>query len=614
MDLLELLQDGQVEAFNDARNPRSPPDLFAAELAELDLTGVDLSGAQLDKSDLTGTNLTDASLARASLAGIDGEGLILDGALAMGCRFSGAFMQGAKLDSADISRGNLEEAVLTGSTGEGLRLIGARLKDAKIDGVTWGDVDLSEAQLKGTDFTGSTLAIVRLVDASGPGVIFINATLEKADATNAKLPGAKLSGASLVGAQLSGINLQGADLTGCDLTGADLTRANLTGAIVAGANFAGAKLVDACLDDVDLNGASLGGADLSGVDARALGLDEAALATLAAWGSTFDPDAPVAFDEPAVAVSEGCVGILWTNEEDDDRATVRWMVTAAGKVVASGTLPYAADSVLADAILPASSGFELVLLLDRPTGVFVARHHLGLDGAVGPSRMQALGYRPAVKPLVRGVEGKLTMWGLSQRGPSVVVHREEGEALIVAASHEVATARGIVGLHHPVLLAKGGVVFPVRPSGAPLPVRTPDGFPSNHASAVIDGDRMLAVWTVARKPTGPGGVAISWLGGRGAPEVEMLNKNPAVLGLDARQQGGRVLVAWLELAERGKGIELYVAEIGAGPPYALALPRAEHASVRWVETEGAPAVAVVSAGGTLTVVGLGGEVITRQGG
>ncbi len=78
-----------------------------------------------------------------------------------------------------------------------------------------------------------------------------------------------VDGADLVRAYLPGIGLSEASLyranpTEADLTGADLTHADLTAAILTGANLTGADLTTATLDDADLDATILTRAVLAG--------------------------------------------------------------------------------------------------------------------------------------------------------------------------------------------------------------------------------------------------------------------------------------------------------------------------------------------------------------
>jgi uncharacterized protein YjbI with pentapeptide repeats len=551
MDWLALIQRGDVEAFNAARSEGSGAvDLFAEELAELQLEGIDLTGAKLDKSDLTGSNLTEANLVRASLEDIDGTGLVLDGVLGMGAKLRGAWLEDADLTGADFSRGDLSGARLVNTKGEGIRLIEARLKDVEAAGAQWPLADLGEATARDADFTGADLSRARLAETKLGGAKLAGANLDGADAAGVKLERADLTGATLRGARLVGASFVGADLSGADLSRADLTKADLSGARLDGANLSGAILVEAAVDGVSALGARFDDADLTGVDPSVLGLAGEALEALAAHGAAFDPDAPRVIDDPAVAVHGARVCVLWTNPDGATSSTLRWAVFGGGDPEVEGVLPVAASAVLATQVVPVSAGFALVVLLDRANGMSLVRWDVSPTGAIAAPRASVLPFEPAVLPVIRGEGDDILVWGLAKRGHAVVVLRDRGEGFELVGNESKPQARGFLGRTHPVLLCKGGVVMHVTARGIGAPVRAPDGFPYRGSVAVPVGARVLIAWGAPSKPREPGGVRVQWLGGRTMEEEEVLTRIPEVGGLDvmpvplAGQPGA--LVVWTE--------------------------------------------------------------------
>lgn len=598
MGLLELLEAGDVEGFNNQRGERSRPDLFAADLPGKALVAVDLSNANVDKADLTGSDLSEANLFRASFTGIDGSGLVLRAAIAIKARFKEAWLDGSDLTGADLSRADLSEANVSGSRGEGLRLVGARLREVTARDVRWEGVDLSEASLHKANLTGADLRRADLTEASGAEAVLDGARLDFATATGLKLPSASLKGTSLVGARLLGANLAGADLTGADLSNVDLTRANLTGATLTGATMRGAVLVDACLDGVDLDGLDLDGVDFSGVDPGSLELSADQRGAVAAIGVQADPDAPLRFEGIEAARNEDRVAVVWDNADSEDVETVRFAVLGGERPVV-GVLPVPAESVLARAVAPLGDGFAVVLIRERTGGVVSVVLELSRDGELGRSRTTPLGYEPSVRPVVRGSGDSLVMWGLARRGPTLVVHRLDDEGLAPARSEQQSTAQHFLGRHLPVIACKGGVIMPATEAGAGKPLRAPEGFPGELGLAVpvqIEGEpQVLAVWLERRVGDKPGGLRTSWLVSRGSPEVEVLSRVSGVVGLDAVVDGESVLVAWVEAGEGGLGAStVYRVRLPGGEPEVVASELVDVQELAFAPGPGGPRIVLTT--------------------
>lgn len=556
MDLMELLERGDVEAFNAKRPESGKIDLFAADLPEKSLAGVDLARATLDKSDLTGTDLSDATLAGASLAGVDGSGLKLTNALAIKVRMTEAQLDGADLSGGDFTKANFSEAVLDGSNAERVVLAGARLVGASIREANWQDADLVEAGLHKANFGGTDLRRGDLSEVSAHEAKFDGARLDGATGTHGRFVGASFVGASLVGVRMIGADLADADLSGADLSNADLSGANLTGAKLTGARLTNAVLADACLDGVSLSGVDVSGADLSGVDPTMLGLTDAQRAVVAALGVE-PPATPVASRGVAASANGSLVALLWENldgvgepegesDEPTPICTLRYALFGAGGEIARGVLPVPADKVLARAIGADGDGFLVVVLRDRPGGVALVCYRLDARGQLAGTVTSALGYDPMVWPVI-GRDGGPVVYGLARSGPTLVAQRTDGTGPAVAFNARVPTAQGFLGTHHPVISCKGGVVQAAGPKTAGTPRRTPDGFPGRLGSAVPLGDRILCGWLVERQGDTPGGLRTAFLEKRGAPETEVLTNSDRVASLDLLGVGEVGWLAWVEV-------------------------------------------------------------------
>lgn len=614
MDLLALLQAGDVERFNASRGHNARLEFFAEELAGVKLVGVDLQAVVLDKSDLTESDLTEANLVRASLADIDGSEMVLDGVLGMKARLRDAWLERADLTGADFSRGDLSGACLVETKGEGLRLLGARLKEAEARKASWPLADLTEASAKGADFRDADLSRTKWTEASAGGADFRGARLDGADAAGLKLGGANLAGASLVGARLGGAHLTDADLSGADLSHADLTRANLTNCKLVGAKLTGTVFIDATLDGADLTDADLAEADLTGVDPGSIGLTEAQVEDLAGYGARFDPDAPLVFDDAVTAHGHGAAATVWINPDSAEAPTVRWALADADGLRTTGVLPVSCAAVAAHGVVANTVGFVLYALVDRADGIVLQTWRLTPDGALARPLTAPLGFEPAVRPIVRGAGEGFLAWFLARRGPTLIVLEDvgDGEGPRPRFTEAKSTARGFLGADQPVMLAKGGVVQAVTPDGFGPPRRTPDGFPARVSAAAPAGDRLLAVWATAAAVRDPGGLRFQWLESRAGREIEVLSENPDVHGLDAVTRGGTTWVTWSDGVGE-VGARVWVAK---GDPFEVDEVRLEGTvadAVRFAATldDGPPVLAVSCLTGDHWVVDLEGRVLAR---
>lgn len=616
MSLLDLLVAGDVSSFNAQRGQRARVDLFAAELAEAQLVGVDLSGANVAKSDLTDADLSEAMLFRADLVGIDGANLKLVGAMAHKARLREAWLEGADLSDSDFSGADLSEATLTDAKLARGRFGGARFKEATLERVDLTDAVLTEAALTKANFEGADLSRASLGEAHGAEVNFKGARLEAINAAGARFPESSFVDAKLTGAKLTGADLSKCDLSGADLTAADLSRCNLNGAKLTGARLRGASLAEASLDGVDLAGLDLTDVDLTGLDPAALGLAGEQVKSLAAHGADVDLDAPLCPVDASVAHRGKVAAALWVNPEGEEKSSLRWALVRDGEMTASGALPLAAEGALAHAVVVGDGGFTLVVVHQRPGGVVLVRVPLSTAGAPGPAQVDPLGYEPAVAPVIRADEERLTVVGLAKRGPTLVVHEDAGEGLKLVSSQSVTTARGLMGSASGVLACKGGVVMPILGSKAGAPLRTPERFEHGKRAAVPVGDRTLVVWEEPPPaPREPGGLRWAWLVVRGNVDPVALTAGPAVDDLDAVPHGeAQAWVAWLE--NSASGSKVHHARLPDGKVATISLPpEFEIERVRLVVgPEGAlPALAMGTADDRLIVCALDGRVIGMVG-
>ena len=611
MSLADLLAEERVEEFNAQRGQRRKIDLFASELAGLALSGVDLNNANLEKADLTGTDLGSANLVRADFTGCDATGASFSEATAVGARFKEAVLEGAKLDRADLSHADLTEADLQGSEGRGVKLSGAKLRETDARQVKWPGADLTEARLHqakldNADLSGATFAEASVVECS-----FVGATLRGIKAPKMRAPGTSFAGADLSGALLDSADLSGCDLTGTNLEGADLRGANLSNAKLGGARLRGAQLAGAVFEGIDLATVDLSGADLTGHDLRTLGLSAEQSAGLAAVGPEVAADAPLHLAEVTVARAGDNVGVLWENVDSDDAVSLRWAVVSDDGS-RSGIVPMPADTVLARGIVADGDNFLLVVLQERPGGAALVRFGLDAAGVLGTPVAEPLGYEPAVSPLVRVDGPDAVVYGLARRGPTLVVQKIGGGSPVSA---KVATARGFLGVHHPVLACKGGVILPVGPTGPGAPVRPPGGIDGKRNAAAIANGRVLLAWVEPRKSDkDPGGLHISWLEDSGKPQVVELTRRSGVASIDAIGDADGVWLAWTEAVGLAKSV-LWIARLpipgGAAPtsPIRVDLGVDDPEEVRFAPgREGVlPHIAVTTADERLVVVDVTGR-------
>lgn len=622
MSLLELLLAENVQAFNATRGERQRVELFASDFAGLNLAGVDLSGADVDKSDLTEAVLTDSNLFRVQMNGIDGTGMKLNGAVALRGNFKEAYLDASDLSGADFSKADLSEAVLTDSLGDGFRAPGARLREVDASNARWPGCDLTEAVVTKANFSQADLSRATLIEIRGGEADFSGCRLDAAIATGATLVSANLVGASLAGARFDRSNLSGANLTNANLTGADLSGANLAGATLTGATLTGVVLAEAVLDGVDLADLDLSGVDLSGLDADVLGLSPKQRGAVAAVGVPVVKDAPLAFGDVFAARGHDKVLVIWENEDTETVQTLRYVVLGKG-TKRFGVLPVSTDALLARAAVATADGFEALTIIERAGQVRALRFPIDIDGKLSAAESSNPGYEPAVLPVVTSLDGRMVVYGLSRRGPTLVVHAvnptpgAEGEpsklALVPVQSVAATTARGFVSRHAPVLGSKGGALIPCSLDGLGKPLRPADGFPGTTAVAAPVADGLVTVWAEPPvKADNSGGLRWAMLRERGAPEVEQLAKGAAVQSLDAVAVGEVVWVAWVEADRKALGAtKLRLATLPDADVKQLDVPDLDEVQLVVDARDSAPWLVAVTGEGGLWVGDARGKVVAH---
>jgi len=205
---------------------------------------------------------------------------------------------------------------------------------------------------------------------------------------------------------------------------------------------------------------------------------------------------------------------------------------------------------------------------------------------------------------------------LARRGPTLVVQKYGAAGLENVHSQKLATARGFLGGHHPVLACKGGVVISAGVKGAADPLRTPPSFPGPLSAAVTLGEKVLGVWSEpAKGEEEPGGIRFAWMGPGVTPKPLVLTKGGDIASLDAidAEEGG--WVAWSELGRRGSD-SVYVARLPGLEPKKLAIEGSiaiEEVRFAYDGAHEHPRIAVVTAEESLRIYDLDGALVAQWG-
>jgi hypothetical protein len=277
------------------------------------------------------------------------------------------------------------------------------------------------------------------------------------------------------------------------------------------------------------------------------------------------------------------------------------------------------ETVMSTAMLADAEGFRLMVLQQRPSGVALIQTPLSLDGEIGAARTDPLKYTPAVNPIFRRVSGHLLIIGLAHRGPTVILQLVRPEELKVLFSNKVATARGFISRHDPVLSCKGDVVMPIGSKGPGEPARTPDGFPGTVGVVAPHAGKMVAIWHVETPDVGPGGVLqVATLGGRQGVDIAPLHRMSRVLSLDAVGNVDGIWIAWIQPGTKPLSTEAYRVCFPDGDVEKLALGEANPRSIRFaLELEmkaTTPGLIVTTMDDEALALGADGRVLGRIGG
>ncbi len=459
-ELIALLQAGDIDGFNEKRRGRGRLEAFAPDLSGLKLVGADLSGMVLEKADLSGSDLSDTILARTDLTG------------------------------ADLSETNLTGAMA----------IQVRLRDAWIEDTIFDEADLSQSDLSDTEFHRCSFKETILTKARLKRANFVGCNFEAVDATEARFSGSKTEDSKFVRGHFretsfKGVDLSGADLTGSDFTQAkfreaDLTNANLSAAVFAHADLKGVKLDGAKVEDTDFRRADLTEASFEGTDLEESILTEAEVPAEhqpLAWIHAPDLGPPL-LQDARWACNGTHMAAVWTDTDADGRAWMRAGVAAIQSrgIVEAPVLPVPGDLVLASGVTATDSGFAVMVLVERASGVATWVFRLNTKGRLVQANRVDLPYRPMVRPLLQSAPGgAFDIYGLGGQGPILSVIRCTADGTLESLHTATArTARGFASDHHPVLLTKGGTLELVVPGKSGRAVSCPGDFPGQRCGAV----------------------------------------------------------------------------------------------------------------------------------
>ncbi|MBM4392620.1 MAG: pentapeptide repeat-containing protein [Deltaproteobacteria bacterium] len=588
MSLLDLLMDQNVSEFNAKRGQRVTLDLFAADLANLSLAGVDLSGANLEKADFSGTDLTGANLSKATLVGADFTGAKLQRAIAIKAKLREAYLGGADLTEAELGGADLGEADLGGANLTRARLHGAKLREATLRSAQLDHADLGEAKLNSADLHSADLvgALLREADLSA-------ANLDAANLEDADFGAARLGGATLRAARVIGTKLEGADLSGADLTGAVFDHTTV---------FDGADLTDTVLDEL-LSDHIHGG-----------------IRPPPAVAQTVD----IHVDDPAVAQSLGCVGVLWPNAEGDEdeifRLAIRDLGARPGPGGGDGTaqaVAVDASVVRARALLPAPGGFFVVFLVEKPGGTDLVVFEATPEGIVGSGKATRLGYTPAVLPNFVADGDGFFIYGIG-RG-LLSVHRWGPSGLAERLRAPASTIRGFCDRASPVVHSKGGTVMVIEPDGIGRAVTAPPDFPGRRfAAGPVSTEEVGIAWVKPEEK----GFRLMRLGRDREPM--RVDAGQHVGALDLRAVDGGWWVAWTREAVADRDLSMAMAaflpedgDLGKPFPLLTGDDAEDVEELSFVSGEGPVRVACVTIDEALVIMELEREasrVVARVGG
>lgn len=574
MELLDLLSQGKIEQFNAARGD-GKLDFYAADLAGAQLTGANLAGANLENADLSGADLTDAILNRATLSGADLTGAKLGGVMAIRSRWREAYIGEANLEDADFSGADLTDAEIPDVQASYAIFTNARLKRAVLTGASLTQADFSECSLSGADMSGCDLEGAILREAKLAGANLTKARLNAADFTQVKATEAILKEARLTGARFPHADLTGADLTGADVAQADFTRADLTGAT---------------LENVDMDAATWTDAQVDGLTPSAM--DAAPELTM------------YHIEDPQIACRKQSLGLLWDNMEPDGKTRLRALVGPMGKTYDRSpvAIPVPTDLVIARALCANDSGFQVLILLERPGGVSAQLFPISARGKVADPKRIQLPYTPAARPVLKTIDGDLILFGISREGPGLQVHRlTEAEELESLHLSRLATVRGFVSDLHPVVLTKGGTVFDLTIRGPGPQVRTPSGFPGRQCGAAPTPEGIHVAWL----PSAGKGLRASCLIPGQSPETEVVLSKKTIGTLQVLSDNGTAWAAFtIEGGSAAEPTSAWAMQLPDGRPFPVIQDDRDVSEVHLTATGKSPLCTVLFLDGTVEVLSL----------
>ncbi|MEC9391613.1 MAG: pentapeptide repeat-containing protein [Myxococcota bacterium] len=579
MELLQLLEQEKVDEFNASRGLSTRIDLFAADLADKNLTGVNLTGVNLQKADLSGCNLTDAELSQTDLSGADLTGAVLKNISAMRSRWRDAYLGEADLSDADLAGADLTDADVSDGSLARAMLTGARLKRAVLVGTDLSAADLAEAYMVEADLSRANLTGAQMREANLSGADLNETKLMSSDLTQVKMAGAALTQTDLTGACLNSADLTESEWANATVDGTDFTRADLTGADVQNTDFGSATMTDAQLDDGIQGGVTI---------AEDIGI------------------ASVHVEDPQLAVNGSKIAVTWENPDRQGKPSLRIATGTAGKGWTGSTarLPVPADLAVANALVAIGDGFLGTTLLDRPGGAMVQFSTLGRGGKVVKSRSVKLGYAPVVRPEVRVIDGEVLLFGISRHGPTIRVDKLTDEGLEPTFGKTMPTARGFVPGPIPHVLSKGGVIVPISSRGMGEPMRVPPTFPGRAQVAAPVEDGLALAWI----PSSGKGFRFCIARPGQAPEEQAILPKVEIGTLDMTSDGSSAWVVFTrESDSAAEASPAWVVSLPNGTPEPLHQGEEDAYTIHFAsQTPGdTPTVGVVTFDGALTVYALG---------
>jgi hypothetical protein len=136
------------------KNPSVVPDLSAAHLQNVRLSGANLAGANFElayfgDADLAGADFSRANLSQAYLRSARLPGVVLEHAMVVETELSGADLSGGRLAGANLHAAVLRGADLTAADFQGATLSHTDLRQAIAVGTNFSRADLSGSQVYG---------------------------------------------------------------------------------------------------------------------------------------------------------------------------------------------------------------------------------------------------------------------------------------------------------------------------------------------------------------------------------------------------------------------------------------------------------------------------------